>query len=684
MSGLAERFQKYKKSPVALYGLGIETQKVIAGLENEFHIVGLLDSFREEGTAYGRQIISLDECKKKGVRLIIVIARPGSCRAIFKRIGSFCSKNEIVVMDVRGKRLCDHGNVIYDLKSMKSITRKQVLDLVSEAEIISFDLFDTLIMRKVLYAADVISLTAYRLKQKGILIDQFYKKRLQAEKELARCGAPSLVQIYKSVLDNSLPCNISAEELAELEWSVDCSLLVPRDDSAELMSQIFNTGKRVYIVTDTYYKKDQIIKLMEQLGIRGYTDILASCEYGTGKEQQLFSVLKNREKGKKYLHIGDDPAADILSAKKNGIDSCQLYSGLDFLEGTGYFGLWEQLDDLPARIRAGMFAARLFNSPFQFESEDKSICIRNDYDLGYLFMAPLISDFTIWFDRRTAGEKIKNIWFGSRDGYLIRQLYDRMGRDIHSVYFLTSRVAAIRAGMKNSKDLAYVSGMKYSGTLQQQLKERFGIIVQESDAEGGRLSDYEPVILSEADRQRQNYKRYIDTLRMEEGDIAFFDFVAKGTTQMYVERLAGRHMKGFYFLQLEKEYMSDKGLDIEAFYDNDGEKNSKIYEDYYILETVLTSEEASVKGFDESGNVIYSDEVRSCEEIACIKNVQKGILDYFQDYIRICPDPEAGINQKMDEIFLDMLHRFTLCGKFRNLSVEDAFFNRTTGIADLI
>ena len=41
------------------------------------------------------------------------------------------------------------------------------------------------------------------------------------------------------------------------------------------------------------------------------TDILASSDYRTGKTQNLFSILKERENGKKILHIGDDIVADI-------------------------------------------------------------------------------------------------------------------------------------------------------------------------------------------------------------------------------------------------------------------------------------------------------------------------------------------------------------------------------------
>ena len=67
---------------------------------------------------------------------------------------------------------------------------------------------------------------------------------------------------------------------------------------------------------------------------------------------------------------------------------------------------------------------------------------------------------------------------------------------------------------------------------------------------------------------------------MKEGDVAFFDFVAKGTSQMYIQRLVDRHLKGIYFMQLEGEYMQGKELDILPFYNIQETDTSEIYEDY--------------------------------------------------------------------------------------------------------
>ena len=179
-----------------------------------------------------------------------------------------------------------------------------------------------------------------------------------------------------------------------------------------------------------------------------------------------------------------------------------------------------------------MLVAKLFNSPFQFEKTGKKISVSNTYDIGYLFFAPMISDFVIWFDGQVKRNKMQNVWFCARDGYLIKKLYDELKKDETSVYFLTSRIAAIRAGMESERDIHYVAEMKYSGTVQEQLKERFGIAVQKAagtteDREEC-LMDYSQEILEEAFVNRKNYEIYISSLSVKEGEIAFLILWRRG------------------------------------------------------------------------------------------------------------------------------------------------------------
>lgn len=683
MSDVSSLFQLYKGYRIAVYGLSVETEKVLPELDKMFHVIGLLDGYREDGTLYGKPIISMEEAIREQVKLILVVARPGSCRVIAKRIGELCVKNRIILMDVRGKDLCSIQEAVYDLNHVQGITRSQLLDRVKEVDVVSFDLFDTLVMRQVLFSSDVYLLVDVGLRKRGICIEDFCGKRMESEKFLSQMKAPTLTEIYTYMTKIHKIREITPEQLAQTEWEVDLTLLVPRREMCEFAEKISDLGKDVYIVSDTYYTRQQVRQILIKCGVYAYKDILSSCEYQTGKTQQLFVRLQDLLLGRKCLHIGDDSIADVEYAQKNGIQSCQILSGIEFMERAGYLGLWDQLEGLHDRVKMGMFTAKLFNSPFQFEISDRKLCVKNSDDIGYLFFAPMLTDFVLWFDKQVEEAQIQNVWFGARDGYLVKRLYDELTETASSVYFLISRTVAIRSGMENEEDIAYVGEMKFGGSLSEQLKQRFGL--QMSVKEGNTLFDYAKEILESSKAERENYKTYVDGLEIKEGNIAFFDFVAKGTSQMFLSRLVPRHIKGYYFLQLEEKYMREKKLDILPFYGQTEQEGSAIFEDYYILEVMLTSPMPSVEGFDAEGKPCYAKETRSAEDLWCIQKIQEGIFQYFKTYMEICGSFETQINQKIDEVFLRLIHKILICDEvFLNLKVEDPFFNRMTDMKELV
>ena len=720
--GVKDLFAGYKGGKTALYGLGTETEKTLRELEPDYQIIGLLDSFKEDGWLYGKPIISLSKTVEAGVKLIIVVARPGSCRAIAKKIGQLCRQNGIGLLDIRGRDLLEIRKVTYHFPETGGVTKGELREKIQRAEIVSFDLFDTLIMRQTLYSEDIAEYVDRSLREQGIFIEGFSQRRLESEKELSKLAAPTLKEIYENMLAK-LACggidrsftedlksksadknltgkpksvdfgDVSAEKLADLEWKIDLRFIVPREEVCSLFRETVSGGKKVYIVSDTYYSKNQLIELLKKCKITEYADILDSSEYKTGKRQNLFDLLRDRERERTCLHVGDDIVADVECAHDKGFETCRLPGGLELLESVGYLGLAGHMDTLSERLKTGIFVAKLFNSPFQFENKGKSIGIRDAYDVGYLLCGPLISDFVLWFYGQVKREQIRTIWFSARDGYLIQKMYAHFialcGERDRSVYFLTSRVAAIRAGMESEKDIQYVDEMKFSGTLEESLKKRFGIdendirCVKESEEDG--LLKYKKPILENAFYARKNYKAYINSLERQEGEIAFFDFVAKGTTQMYVQRLVKNHLKGFYFLQLERDSMRRKGVDAESFYAGDDTEASVIFDDYYILETLLTSLDPSVGGFDEKGQPVYEEETRTDKDRMCAERAQRGILDYFKIYMKLCPRSELRNDKKLDEILLKLIHKIKILDRdFLSLVVEDPFFNRMTDITDVI
>ena len=138
----------------------------------------------------------MDRAVAEHVRLILVAARPGSCRAIAKRIGGICREKQIALFDIRGNDLNNVQRVVYDFKEVPGYTKSQVMKKALTYDVVSFDLFDTLIMRQLLFPSDVFELVDDRLRQHGIIIEDFPARRMASEKELSKDRAPRLSEIY--------------------------------------------------------------------------------------------------------------------------------------------------------------------------------------------------------------------------------------------------------------------------------------------------------------------------------------------------------------------------------------------------------------------------------------------------------------------------------------------------------
>ena len=669
--------------PIAIYGLSTETDRFLTEYGNRVNVIGLLDGFRNDGELFGYPVMSIESAVEKHISAIIVIARPGSCKAIKNRIGDICRDNGILLYDVRGKDLLAEQVSQYNFSSITGYTKSDLMRAIRSHDVISFDLFDTLVTRKVIHYTDIFYLVEIKLRDKEIIIPDFVNLRTGAEKKLSKDKAPILEEIYEELLRQVGGSLISAKELSELEWEIDRSTIFPRKDMCDVFRQAVSEGKRVVITTDCYYDQEKIESLLEGYGLYGYSDLLVSCHERIFKTQGLFTKIKNGHEGA-VLHIGDDDISDVRAAREAGFDNFKIYSPAELMDGVGWLGIYSEIDSdndgLADRLKAGLFVSHIFNSPFMFENSDRKIKIDNAFELGYLLFAPIICDFVLWLYEKVNGEKYKQVLFCARDGYLIGRLYRMIDSLTKSVYFLTSRTAAIRAGVKAKEDLEYVNSMKFSGDDLEGFRTRFGLSTDSSDR-----SFLERMALDRAFELRKNYDRYIKGLDLFEDNIALFDFVAKGTSQMFLRNIIRQNLKGFYFLQLEPEFMKDKNLNVEAFYSDEERDSSSIFDNYYILETILTSPYPSVEEFDECGMPVFSKENRNQKDIECFKEIQDGIITWFKDYLQLVPKCKWSINKKLDESLLGLVNKLVINDyRFTSFVVEDPFFGRMTDIKDVL
>ncbi len=198
---------------------------------------------------------------------------------------------------------------------------KLQLDNIS---IVSFDVFDTLIIRQgIKNPSDV-----FKLIDTDDL--NFKSKRISAEKSARTNSGLEDIKLC-DIYDNLFPDDFNkARECEKKEINTEIRVCKANPKALNYFNKIKNSGKRIIIVSDMYLQKETIEKLLKNCNYDvDEVPIYVSSEYGkTKKSGSLFKKVLENEKidACKVMHIGDNLISDYLNSKRLGMVG-YLYNG---------------------------------------------------------------------------------------------------------------------------------------------------------------------------------------------------------------------------------------------------------------------------------------------------------------------------------------------------------------------
>lgn len=388
---LAYEDRKFKN--IVLYGTGIHAQAIVSDMQG-YNIIGLLDAEKTGETIWGLPVLSLEETLARKADFIVLAARPAVYGIIYTRIQAFTEKYNIPVYDVSGNLIKTQlKNRIKDNQYFE-ISENDLLTSIQDCQVVSFDIFDTLLMRKVLYPRDIFLIMDRILEDKHTFC--FSSERMMAERELSVKGSPSIRDIYSSLARKWRLSQHKIEYLLKLELELEKKTLVPRNKMVDIYEKCLKMGKRIYLVSDMYLPSDMLAELLEIHNIKSYEKIIVSCEYGCEKRNGLFGMLKKELGNKRCIHIGDNIEADIKPARQYGLDSFHVMSGRELLEISEQEKLLIYTDRLEHRIVLGLYIAKAFNNPFILYHSKGKLHVGTELQPGYLFFGPIILAFINW------------------------------------------------------------------------------------------------------------------------------------------------------------------------------------------------------------------------------------------------------------------------------------------------
>lgn len=304
------------------------------------------------------------------------------------------------------------------------MTLSNIKDKLNMYEIISFDVFDTLINRCVGNPHNVFLVMEKELCEKyGNDYIGFAKKRITAERQANNFSDKeeiSLAEIYRYL-------DINRKDIVcQLEKDIEIELSVVNFEIFKIYQECLNQKKRIVICSDMYLDKETIKKILEKNQYTGYEQIYLSSDRNKRKSTGTIYKELITEAGvapRKILHIGDNFISDYFHAKKEGISAFHYSPVKRYKEDYIY----------PYNIFYGDMPKE-FSRNFYWEQVGK-------YSLGnFLF------GYSKWLVRELEDDQYDHVFFLSRDGFIMQKAMEMMASEKligKSSYLYVSRRALI-------------------------------------------------------------------------------------------------------------------------------------------------------------------------------------------------------------------------------------------------
>lgn len=316
-------------------------------------------------------------------------------------------------------------------ESVNICSKEDMVAQLSAYDVISFDMFDTLIFRPFSEPDDLFYLLGERLgilDFKRIRIEQEYLTRLDCLK-IKGHKEVTLEEIWKRM---EREIGISKEEGIREECELELQLCFANPYMKQVYEKLLEMGKQIVITSDMYLPEEFLAKLLQKCGYTGYHRLYVSNAYGKNKaDGSLYRLLREDVKNAKIVHVGDNECSDVKMAKREGIKAVyypninkmsHIYRTFDMspIIGASYRGIVNQ------QLYAG-------NNRYSME-----------YEYGFIYGGLFVLGYCNFIHKYSKEHGIDTVVFLSRDGDILKQVYDRLYPNENTVYMYWSRAVAVK------------------------------------------------------------------------------------------------------------------------------------------------------------------------------------------------------------------------------------------------
>ncbi|WP_026670884.1 hypothetical protein [Butyrivibrio sp. AE3006] len=203
-------------------------------------------------------------------------------------------------------------------------TEKSIEAKIDGADVVSFDLYDTLICRESGRPQAVFYKLGENAEQKQNSVDKdtFVFGRISAERKARSENGKeeiTLFQIYNNM--EFIPQKEKLEAI-KLEEQMEEADAITLETGKRLYEYALRNHKKIIITSDMYLSGNVIKRILEKNNYSGYEEIYLSSERKDSKATgKLFERIKIDNPKCRVLHIGDNVRTDLFNARRNGISA---------------------------------------------------------------------------------------------------------------------------------------------------------------------------------------------------------------------------------------------------------------------------------------------------------------------------------------------------------------------------
>ena len=486
--------------------------------------------------------------------------------------------------------------------------------------LISLDVFDTAIFRKVFNPTDIFDVVEEKVG------NNFKALRIKAQEQARKKSIfYNIIDIYKEI---SFPFSPKEEIKAEYE---NCK-------ANPYILNLYNKQEADYIFISDMYLPSLVIKsMLEKCGYKN-PQVFVSCELKAVKGNgSLFQKVESNLGRKIFKHIGDNYSCDIVGAQKVRVPEVQYV-------GPPIYNKEVTTPNIESvKLRKLLIDEELSNNSI----EEK---------IGYIF-APLALAFTQAILNEASANQ--TIFFNARDGFLLYVIarwilktkknikYCRFSRKscfvanvlpnymiTHSSnsaslkFFKIQRIHTLRDFLKlfsldENYDYSKVLN-KYKITLDTVLEfnKNKQAIIEDT------LLSVQDKFYSVVMECKRNFLKYVQKIGIKNGDF-FVDLGYNGTMQGILTRIAGLKLHGRYIntFDLRGEFQGvlfekRSFLPISIFRPHGGA----------ALEAVFSENRGTVVRYDAAGNPVLGKDTKYKKDFT--KKILKGLFRGVKDILR--------------------------------------------------